>query len=397
VRLDVRFASNFGSDEETRMRWSSVLAWRVRRQQLAERAPRAEALSVVERIAGLHAQLTASAELTLWARVSGLEREDVSRALWEERSLVKTWAMRGTLHLLPAPELGLWVAAQSALKPRYEVGSWLRHHGLTREHAEAMLAAIPAALDGRQLTREELAGEVARITRIAGLDGKLRGGFGDLLKPAAFRGDLCFAPSDGRNVRFARPDQWLGRWEPLDVDEAVCAVTRRYLAAYGPANREALARWFGMTSPAQAGRWLKALADEAEAVRVDGEELVMLASDVEDAAAAEPSGIVRLLPAFDHYTVAAPRDRGAVLPARERARVYRPQGWLSPVLLVGGRMAGVWSHERKGDRLVVEVEPFARLKRAEKAGVQAEAEALAEFLGGELELAFATGSGRGNS
>ena len=126
-----------------------------------------------------------------------------------------------------------------------------------------MLAAIPAALDGRELTREELAVEVARVTGIDGLDGKLRGGFGDLLKPAAFRGDLCFAPSDGRNVRFARPDQWLGEWEAVEQDEAVREVTRRYLAAYGPANRETLARWFGMSSPAAAGRWLARLGDEA--------------------------------------------------------------------------------------------------------------------------------------
>jgi hypothetical protein len=161
------------------------------------------------------------------------------------------------------------------------------------------------------------------------------------LKPAAFRGDLCFAPSEGRSVRFARPDQWLGPWEPADEDEVVRAVTRRYLAAYGPANREALARWFGMPSPAQAGRWLEALGDEGATVEVGGEALVMLAEDVEEAAVAEPAGAVRLLPAFDHYVVAAPRDADAVLPAAQRARVYRPQGWLSPVVLVDGRMAGV--------------------------------------------------------
>jgi hypothetical protein len=260
-----------------------------------------------------------------------------------------------------------------------------------------MLAAIPAALDGRRLTREELAGEVARITGIEGLDGKLRGGFGDLLKLAAFRGELCFAPSDGRNVRFARPGQWLGDWRPVGV-EGVEAVTRRYLAAYGPANREALARWFGMSSPAMAGRWLNGLGDEVAAVEVDGEELVMLAADVEEAAAAEPTGSVRLLPAFDHYVVAAPRDRDAVLPAEQRGRVYRSQGWLSPVLLVDGRMAGVWSHERRGDRLVVEIEPFGRLSRAVRARAETEAAALAEFLGGALECSFAApGTWRGRS
>ena len=116
-----------------------------------------------------------------------------------------------------------------------------------------------------------------------------------------------------------------------------------------------LARWFGMPSPAEAGRWLKALGDEA--VEVDGKD--MLAADAEAAAAAEPDGAVRLLPAFDQYVVGAPRGDDDVVPAAERARVYRPQGWLSPVLLVDGRIAGVWSHERAGDRLVVEIEPFA--------------------------------------
>jgi hypothetical protein len=243
-----------------------------------------------------------------------------------------------------------------------------------------MLDAIPVALDGKQLTREELAAEVARVTGIKGLDDKLRGGFGDLLKPAAFRGDLCFAPSDGQRVRFARPDQWLGPWDPMDPGEATLEVARRYLTRYGPATREDLARWFGITSPAEAGLWLKGLGDEA--VEADG--VYMLAADAE--AEAEPDGVVRLLPAFDQYVVGAPRSDDDVVPAKQRARVYRPQGWLSPVLLVDGRIAGVWSHERTGDRLVVEIEPFARLPRAVKAGAEAEAEALAGFLGSKLEL-----------
>jgi hypothetical protein len=360
----------------------NTAAWRMRRHHLAARAPRRKGLDVVGEICGLHAQLTASAELALWARVDGLKRDVVPRWLWKDRKLVRTWAQRGTLHLLRADELGLWVGAQSALKPRHHVGSWLRHWGLTREQADAMLDAIPVALDGVQLTREELAAEVARLTAIKGLDDKLKGGFGDLLKPAAFRGDLCFAPSDGQRVRFTRPDQWLGPWTPMDTDEASLEVTRRYLTRYGPADREDLARWFGMTSPAQAGRWLKALGDEA--VEVDGK--VMLAADAGAAAALEPNGAVRLLPAFDHYVVGAPRGDDEVVPAKQRARVYRPQGWLSPVLLVDGRVAGVWSHERAVDRLVVEIEPFARLPRAVKAGAEAEAEALAGFLGGQLEL-----------
>src|SRR5579863_6208161 len=87
-----------------------VMAWRVQRHHLHRRAPRAALLQVVAELGGVQAQLMSSAELTLWARIEHLEPEAVSHALWEERSLVKTWAMRGTLHLLPATELRLWQA-----------------------------------------------------------------------------------------------------------------------------------------------------------------------------------------------------------------------------------------------------------------------------------------------
>jgi uncharacterized protein YcaQ len=249
-----------------------------------------------------------------------------------------------------------------------------------------MLAAIAAALEEGPLTREELAAAVAARTGHAELAGKLMGGFGDLLKPAAFTGHLCFAPSAGRNVRFAAPRRWLGEWPAADPEAATAAVVRRYLAAYGPAPREQFQRWLGMTSPAEAGRWLRGLGDEVAEVDVEGAREWMLAADVAEAAAAEPAGVVRLLPGFDHYVVAAPRGEDAVVPAAHRDRVYRPQGWLSPVLVRDARILGTWRHERAGERLEVEVAPFAPAPRAVRAGVAAEAERLAGFLGGAVTV-----------
>jgi hypothetical protein len=379
----------------TALAWESVLAWRLERQQLAERAPRDAALRVVSDIAGLHAQVASSAELTLWARVDGLEAGHIAELLWERRRLVKTWAMRGTLHLLPAAELPLYVGALARLRPRHHMPAWLRAHGLDREQAEAMLAAIADALRGATLTREELAAAVAERVGEPALATKLKGGFGDLLKPAAFTGDLCFAESDGQRVRFARPADWLGGWEPVDGEEAARAVVRTYLHAYGPAPREQFQRWFGMSSPAEAGRWITALGDEVVEVDVEGDRGWMLAADVDEAAAAAPAGVVRLLGGFDHYVVAAPRDADAVLAPAGRERVYRPQGWLSPVLLVDGRIVGVWSHELKSRRLRVVLEPFGRVSADVKAGAEAEAERLAAFIGGELRLAWGSRSTRG--
>ena len=123
-------------------------------------------------------------------------------------------------------------------------------------------------------------------------------------------------------------------------------------------------------------------------MEMEGSRVWMLAEHVPEIEVAEPSGVVDLLPAFDHYVVAAPRDREAVLPEALRSRVYRPQGWLSPVLLVDGRMEGLWRHERKRGRLIVEIKPFAEQPKWVRRASEEEAERLARFLGSELELSW---------
>jgi uncharacterized protein YcaQ len=337
----------------------AVLAWRMRRQHLAERAPASEALEVVARIGGLHAQVMSSAEAMLATRVDGVDGF-VERALWESGTLTKTWAMRGTLHLLPTAELPLWTGAQAALRPRTESSTWLRHFKLTPAQAQAILEHVPAALADGPLTREALAAEVARRAGQPELEERLGGGYGDLLKPVAFRGGLVFARSDGPRVRFVRP----APFAPLDRGEATREVARRFLAAYGPASREDLAKWFGTPSAPQAGRWIEAL--DAVEVDVDGRRGWLLAADAAEAEAARPTGAVRLLPAFDQYVVASPRD---ALPPGRRERVYRAGGWFSPVLLVDGEIAGVWRREGGA----VAIEPFAPVGAEVRAAAEAEA------------------------
>jgi Winged helix DNA-binding domain len=381
-----------------RLRWAQVTAWRAARHQLDERAPATAMLAVAARIAGLHAQVMSSAELTLWARVEGLQPDAVRRALWEERSLVKTWAMRGTLHLLPAAELPRWQAALSTRRP-WEAGAWQRGFGVTMQELERLNDALAEALDGRLLTREELAAEVGRLTGSRNLGDKLRESWGALLKPAAALGRLCFAPNQGQQVRFTRPDTWLGGWTAHDPGEAMAEVTRWFLAASGPVTREDFARWWGIPSPAQGRKLLERLGDEVARVEVEGVAAYALAADLPGLAEAGGRGrkakgprTVRLLPAFDQYVVTATLQAERLMPGPFKARVYRPQGWLSPVLLVGGRMDGVWRQEAKGKRLQVTIEPFtgpppAWVRRA----AEAEAERLATFAGGQLELRWADG------
>src|SRR3954467_11186412 len=127
----------------------------MRRQRLPRRAAAEDALAVVSAICGLHAQVMSSAEAMLAARAD-VDPGFADGALWAAAARPKTWAMRGTLHLLPTAELPLWTGAQGAGRARTSSPVWLRHFGLTPEQAQAILDQVPAALAGGPLTRPGL-------------------------------------------------------------------------------------------------------------------------------------------------------------------------------------------------------------------------------------------------
>lgn len=375
-----------------KLSWRQAAAWRVRRHHLDQRAPAGSMLAVASRICGLHAQVMSSAELTLWARVEDLDRRAVQRALWEERTLVKTWAMRGTLHLLPSGELPLWHAALCAGRRLMMPAWWKKNYGITIEELDRLTEAIGDALDGRLMTREELAREVGRLTGTAAFGTKLaESSWGMILKPAALSGRLCFGPSVGQCVRFTRPVTWLAGGYPqgplVDPQAASAAVVRRFLSAYGPASHRDLARWWnGGISTAR--QWIASLGDEVCRVDRDGAPAWMLADHAREACEAPPLRSVRLLPGFDQYVVAASCHAESLLPGVPRSLVYRPQGWISPILLVNGRMEGTWRHEIKGSRIEVVIEPFVKAPVWVRRAAAQEAERLAAFLGGNSNVVW---------
>jgi hypothetical protein len=361
--------------------WDQAIAWRARRHRLHERAPRAAMLDVVSELVGVHAQVMSSAELTLWARVEGLEPDAVSTALWDDRTLVKLWAMRGTLHLAPAGEHALWSGALSTYE-HWRKPAWRRYFKVTEDELGELTDTIGKALRGKELTREELSAEVVRLTGHNHLAEVLGESWGAVLKPPSFLGRLCFAPSDGQRVRFTNPATWLaGRGEA--PGDPVAELFGRYIAVHGPATTADVKRWWAGLSPARTRAILERVA---EPVTIEGEP----AWAPPGFEAADPVETVRLLPAFDQYVVAASLHPERLLPDPAlKPRVYRNQGWLTPVLCVDGRMDGVWRHERKGKRLLVGIEPFTKVSKAARAAAEREAELLASFLGGALELTWA--------
>jgi hypothetical protein len=355
--------------------WERALGWRLRRHHLVERAGPGELVQVVSALGGLHAQVKSSAELSLWARMDGLEADAVRAALWEERTLVKLWAARGTLYLLPATELGLWLAALRTL-PKF---------GNTGEPDE-LARAVGEALERKVLTREELAEAVGRRTGSEELAGFVRSSWGSYLKAASFQGLICFAPPDGNRVRFTSPRSWIDKLDDPEPQDALREVTRRFLSVNGPATPSDLGRWwFGPPAPRRPAQLLASIADETTEVELDGSPAWVLTEDLPGLLAATPEPVARLLPAFDPWVIGAARQ-APLMPADQVRRIFRPQGWISATLLVDGRIAGTWRHERQGTRLVVQLEPFGPLPARARRGLEAEAGRLAAFLAADLDL-----------
>jgi Winged helix DNA-binding domain len=358
----------------------------VARNHLEQRAPRRKLLDVVSDAGAIQAQVQSAAELSLWARVEGLTPDDVRDALWKRRSLVRTWSLRGTLHLHRSTELPLYVAALSQNR-RWWTGAWLKYVGLDAAGLEELLKAIRAALTERPMTREELA---AKIERRVGprVRKEMASGWGTLLKPAAFQGALVSGPPQGQNVTFVRPDRWLRGWKRVDGEEAMGEVYRRYLRTFGPATHLDFAAWWGD----QPGRFkatrVRLEEEELEQVSIEGTTAWAVSSDVRRMARMEPSTSVRLLPNFDAYVMGF-RPREHFHDGRVTARIFRTAGWISPVVLIGGRAEGVWGYERASRGVEVTVEPFGKLPAATKKAVAEEVDRLGRFLAAPARVRYA--------
>jgi hypothetical protein len=361
--------------------WDEVRSRRLARSHLLERAPAKRLVDVVRDVGGIHAQVMGSAELQLAARVEGITQQDVRAALWERRELVKAWTLRGTLHLHPAAELPLWIAARRAVGGDQEEQF--------PDHADEVLAAIAEVLDGRALLREELADEVARRVGEWARE-PLSSGWGYLLGPAVAAGRLCHGPPRGTRITFVRADQWIGSWVERDPAQALADVARRFLAAYGPARPRDFREWFTSRhfGPNDARELFAQLA--LAEVKVEGTPTSWLA-DEEPVA---PVPTVRLLPEYDVYVMGF-REREQLVPpevreqvaAHGKGRYEGPAG--TPFLLVDGVCAGIWSRKKSARKVELTVVPARKLTRGEKAGVEAEAERIGAFLGVEPVLTLA--------
>jgi hypothetical protein len=321
-------------------------------------------------------------------RSASLTASEISDALWIEHSLVKTFGPRGTVHLLAAQDLPLWVGAHSAVPPSHR--GHTEEVRLTPEQTDEVIKAIAGALFDAELTIDEL-GEAVISATGPWAGERVMPAFNDLwprwrmaLAQAAFRGVLCFGPNRGPKVTYTNPQRFVPGFAPVEGRKAIAWLLKSYLYAYGPATPQHFAQW--LNAPRSwATELFNPLSGELEPVEVNGNLAWVVAGDTAFPSSTPQS--VRLLPYFDAYIVGS-QPRELLFPGRAAQRALIPSGQAGnyPVLLIDGIVAGVWHQRRSGRWLDITVEPLEPFTATERHDLDEQVERLGAFLSAQPRL-----------
>jgi hypothetical protein len=342
---------------------------------------------------GAQAQLLSAAQISLWTRVRGLQIAHIEKA-FSERKLVKAACMRRTLFLVPSEHLAVFVRG-TARRAEKEI-RWARGKGVPDRDIDAAIEAALGVLD-EPLTRPEIAERASRVLGVQ-MQSFHGGGWGsgrklaavpvgkliypvvELLHLAAARGVVCYGPYRGNEPTFVRAEAWIPGWKDISTEQAEDALLRMYMKAYGPATAADFALWTGITLTEAREIWARQQAKFAP-VNVEGWRAEVLRRDISKLIKAEfERPLVRLLPYFDTFLLGH-KEREHIVLKQHQPNVFRPQGWIAPVVLADGRVRAVWEQTWDGQRLLVKVTKFGPISRHIAAGIREEAQDLGRFLG----------------
>jgi hypothetical protein len=345
--------------------------------QLLHRPSDARHPADVARLAGgVQAQDPRAGRLGFRARSARIDAADVDRARTEERSLLRTWAMRSTMHLL-ATDDAAWMAPLFQAGIAADSGRRLGQLGMDSPAQRKALRAIERALE-----RDGFLGRTELVRSLDGLgievDASRRV---HLFRLAVAEGIACLGPDSGAETLLALARDWLDEPPRHDRDAALAELARRYLRAFGPATEIDFAGWAGLglrDVRAALGR----IAGELAEVRVGETRAWTLRRSPR-----RPRGrIVRLLPAWDNYLMGH-RDRDFIAEPVNWRRIMPGGGLLRPVILVDGVAAGTWGLRRTGGAARVALNPFGELDDATMRAIEAEVADIGRFEGVPATLA----------
>ena len=330
---------------------------------------------VVTALGAMQAQDYSGALWAIGLRLANATQADVERAI-AARTIVRTWPMRGTLHFVPAADVR-WML--ELLTPRILAGSAKRQLALELDaavFARCRTVFLRELQGGRQLTREAMLASLEQ----AGIPAGPQRGY-HILWRLAQEQLLCFAGRDGKQPTFALLDEWVPAGRRLSRDEALAELARRYFTSHGPATLPDFVWWSGLkVTDARAA--IDFVASELAAEAIDGKIHWLPPSSTP----ATP-GHAELLPGFDEYLLGYQERRAVLDPAHAEKIVPGGNGVFRPMLVLDGRVVGVWKSTLRKASVAIAPTPFKTLNPTETRAFGRAAARYGEFLGVTARLA----------
>lgn len=357
-----------------------VLARRMRSLLLTRDHTPGSVSDVVTWFGAMQSQDLTSGLFSLALRLES-SRAHVEAAL-ERREALRTWPMRGTIHLVPARD-ARWMVDLMGQRPLAGAAKRRASLGLSEADAERAVDVLGAALaGGGRLRRSQCLAELEKH----GLSCEGQRGY-HLLWYAAQRGVTCIAPDVDGEQTFVLLDEWVPDAVRLSRDEALATMAVRYYRSHGPTTRRDLAGWTGL-SAADVKRSIGAAGTALQTVRLDGVEMLEAAGQGATAEH-EPADDVVVLPGFDEYLLGfkerslmlEPTDLAAVVPGRN--------GVFQATVVRGGLVVATWTRSARRSATVVDVRPLRPLSRQDRARVPAAFDAYARFIDGPVDVRLA--------
>ena len=312
----------------------------------------------------------------LWAvglRTPEAAEKDVEKAV-ADKSIVRTWPMRRTLHFVAAADVR-WML--ELLTPRVVAASAKRAvlFGLDdKVFARSRKLFVRALEGGKQLRREAM----YRVLEAGGIaTGDYRGLH--IIARLSQEGLLCCAAREGKQPTFALLDEWVPAARRLPRDEALAELARRYFMSHGPATVQDFVWWSGLTT-ADAKTGIEMAKPHLVREMIDGQAYWLASSVPAMPAMKAASPTAYLLPPYDEYTVAY-KDRSAVLNPLYNKLVNAGNGVFGANIVVDGQVVGTWKRAVKKAAVVITLSPFTTINKAAMRAVAVAANRYSEFLG----------------
>ena len=347
----------------------------------------ADVVDAARAVVGLHGTDPASTFLAALARTPGATTDDVERALYDDRTLVRVLAMRRTLFAVPREDVGIVLVGAGAdigRQQRTLLEKMLVESEVTDDPGPWVDRAEAAALAAMDGAGEIMSAELAKADPLLGTRVEIAPGTKYATTASIASRMLTLMSADGKVVRtrprggwtstqfrWATLDDWVGQVERPDTATASSKMARLWLRSYGPASLDDLQWWTGWTKTRT-----RAALETLDTVEVDldGSPGLLLADDAEPVPVPDPW--VALLPALDPSAMGWKHRDFCLGPHREL--LYDINGNAGPTVWADGRMVGGWAQRDDGE---VVVRLLDDVDAQTKASIEERAAALTTMLG----------------